>query len=86
MNIEETHVADALRAGSTVLGHVHLADSNRRPAGDGHTDFAVVAKALRDVGYNGYISAECLPYPDSDAAAKATINAFNRFFKCSNTA
>jgi sugar phosphate isomerase/epimerase len=81
MNVEEVHVADALRAGSTVLGHVHLADSNRRPAGNGHTDFAAIAKALREVGYDRYVSAECFPYPDGDAAARATIDAFNRYFK-----
>jgi sugar phosphate isomerase/epimerase len=64
-----------------VLGHVHLADSNRRPAGFGHTDFAGIAQALRDAQYEGYVSAECLPYPDSSQAARATINAFNKYFR-----
>jgi sugar phosphate isomerase/epimerase len=86
MNIEETNLPAALRAGGKLIGHVHLADSNRRPAGHGHTDFAPVAAALREIGYDGYVSAEALPYPDSAAAARATIDAFNRYFKCSNTA
>jgi sugar phosphate isomerase/epimerase len=81
MNIEEADLARALRAGGHHIGHVHLADSNRRPAGCGHTDFAPVAEALRQIGYNGYVSAEAFPYPDSDAAAKATIEAFRKFFK-----
>ena len=85
MNIEEADLPAAIRAGGTHIGHVHLADSNRRPAGHGHTDFAKVAAALREIGYDGYVSAEAFAYPDSHSAARATIDAFNRFFKCSIT-
>jgi sugar phosphate isomerase/epimerase len=81
MNIEEENLGNALRGGSTVLGHVHLADSNRRPTGFGHTDFNEVAHALRDAQYDGYVSAECLPWPDSAQAAQATIDAFNKYFR-----
>ena len=35
--------------------------------------------ALVEVGYNGYLSAEILPLPDSDAAAKQTIESFRRY-------
>jgi sugar phosphate isomerase/epimerase len=80
MNIEEADVAGALREAGADVGHVHLADSNRRPAGNGHTDFGGVAAALRQIDYQGYLSAECLAYPDPDAAAETTINAFRRFF------
>ena len=78
MNIEEASLADALRAAGKHLGHVHFADSNRRAAGMGHTDFVPVVKALRDIGYNGYLSAEVFPLPDSDAAAKRTIDTFRK--------
>ena len=82
MNIEEQDVAKSIRAaGGRWIGHVHLADSNRRPAGCGHTDFGPVAAALREVGYAGYVSAECLPYPNPDEAARQTIAAFNRHFR-----
>jgi sugar phosphate isomerase/epimerase len=80
MNIEETDLAAGIRETGDLLGHVHLADSNRRPAGNGHTDFAAIASALRDIGYNGYLSAECLPWPDPDAAAAQTIRAFRQYF------
>src|SRR5205814_3980120 len=43
MNIEETSIPDALRAGGPLITHVQLADSNRRPAGHSHTDFRTVA-------------------------------------------
>ena len=81
MNIEETNLAASIRENKWWIGHVHLADSNRRPAGFGHTDFAPVAQALREIGYQGYVSAEAFPYPDGDGAARATIDAFNRHFR-----
>ena len=40
MNIEEANLAEAIRAAGSHIGHVHFADSNRRAAGMGHTDFA----------------------------------------------
>jgi sugar phosphate isomerase/epimerase len=76
MNIEEADMAQAIRAGGEKVGHVHLADSNRRPAGFGHTDFAPIFAALRDIGYAGYVSAEAFPYPDPEAAAAQTMKAF----------
>jgi sugar phosphate isomerase/epimerase len=59
---------------------VHFVDSNRRPAGMGHIDFVPIAQALRDIEYEGYASAEALPYPDSLGAAQQTIAAFREFF------
>jgi len=81
MNIEETNIAEALRKCGAMVGHVHLADSNRKPAGLGHTDFQPIAAALKDIAYQGFISAEALPLPDSSKAAKHTIDVFNRYFK-----
>ena len=81
MNIEETNIAEALRKCGAMVGHVHLADSNRKPAGLGHTDFQPIAAALKDIAYQGFISAEALPLPDSSKAAKHTIDCFNRYFK-----
>ncbi|HUR55775.1 MAG TPA: sugar phosphate isomerase/epimerase family protein [Gemmataceae bacterium] len=79
MNIEETNLADALRAAGPHVGHVHFADSNRLAAGLGHTDFGPIVDALRGIGYNGYLSAEVLPLPDSRAAAKQTIESFRKY-------
>ena len=78
MSIEETNIADGLRAYGHHIGHVHFVDSNRRPAGCGHMDYAPIAAALKEIGYEKYASAEAFPWPDSDAAAKATIEAFNQ--------
>ena len=81
MNIEEVDVAAAIRASRGHIGHLHFVDSNRRPAGCGHLDFAPIAAALAEIGYAGYASAEALPWPDSDAAARTTMAAFRRWFR-----
>lgn len=80
MNIEEADLAAAIRRGRGGIGHVHFVDSNRRPAGLGHIDYAPIVGALEEIGYEGFASAEAFPYPDSDAAAAQTIEAFRRWF------
>ena len=80
MNIEEASLADAIRENARHIGHLHFADSNRRPVGMGHTDMTDVARALTDIGYMGYASAEAFPWPDPDAAAEQTMRAFQACF------
>ena len=77
MNIEEDDVAEAVRFGGKHVGHVHFVDSNRRPVGHGHLDMRTAVAALREIGYQGYLSAEAFPYPTPDAAAEQTIRAFH---------
>jgi sugar phosphate isomerase/epimerase len=82
MNIEEGDLCDALRslASQQILGHIHFADSNRRAIGMGHTLIGPIAELLKEVGYDGYVSAEILPLPDSDQAAVCTITSFRALF------
>jgi sugar phosphate isomerase/epimerase len=80
MNIEEESIEQAIVNTGSFLGYVHLADSNRRPAGGGHIDIASVAGALRKIGYEGYVSAEAFAYPDSEGAAVQTMRAFRQWF------
>lgn len=80
-NIEEVSIPHALRLAGHDLGHVHFADSNRQAAGLGHTDFAPIADALDGIGFGGYASAEILPLPDEETAAKRTIASFRKWFR-----
>jgi sugar phosphate isomerase/epimerase len=73
MNIEEQDMAAWIRLAGPAIGHIHLADSNRRAVGFGHTDFRPIIQALRAINYQGYLSAEILPVPNSEAAAAQTI-------------
>jgi sugar phosphate isomerase/epimerase len=79
MNIEEADLPAAIREAGAMIGHVHFADSNRRAIGFGHTDVAPLIAALRAIGYDRYLSAEILPLPDANAAARQTIAAFRQF-------
>ena len=81
MNIEEADVAASLRLVAPHIGHVHWADSNRHAVGFGHTDFAPIAAALKDIGYAGYLSAEIFPLPDGAGAAQQTIKSFRHWFR-----
>ena len=78
MNIEEVDLAAALIEAGPLVGHVHFADSNRRAIGFGHTVAAPIVEALRSIGYEGYLSAEILPLPDSDTAARKTIESYRK--------
>jgi len=80
MNIEEVAIAASLRRAGPKLGHVHFVDSNRQAIGFGHIDMQPIAQALRDIGFSGYLSAEILPLPDPDAAARQTVEAFRSWF------
>jgi sugar phosphate isomerase/epimerase len=80
MNIEEDNIAKVIKAGARHLGHVHFADSNRRPIGCGHTDMLPIAETLKEIGYDGYISAEAFAWPDPLTAAKTTIASYRKFF------
>ncbi len=78
MNIEEADLPAAIREAGSAIGHVHFADSNRRAIGMGHTDAAPVITALREIGYEGYLSAEVLPLPDAGTAARVTMESFRK--------
>jgi sugar phosphate isomerase/epimerase len=80
MNIEEVDSAKSILTNRNHIGHVHFADSNRRPIGNGQTNMSDIASALKEIKYAGYVSAEAFPWPTPDDAARQTINSFNRFF------
>jgi sugar phosphate isomerase/epimerase len=74
MNIEDAQYDASIRsvAGAGRLFHIHLGDSNRLAAGQGHLDFPTILASLCAVSYHGYLSAELLARPDGDAAAANT--------------
>ena len=58
MNIEETDPVQAIRNVGSRLVDFHVADNNRRPAGEGRTDWEAILEALRSVGYDDYLTQE----------------------------
>lgn len=59
MAIEEADLAASFKDHLAEIGYVHLADSNRKQPGQGHTDFRTSFQVLKDGGYDGYMSLEC---------------------------
>lgn len=73
MNIEEADIAASVRRAGSLIGHVHLVDSNRQAPGHGHLDIRSVLRALADIRYSGYLSLEVLPLPNPRQAAEDGI-------------
>ena len=73
MNIEERSIEGAIRLAGSRIGHVHAVDNNRGAPGDGHLDFVSIIAALRDVGYNRYLSVETQPESDPYGTARRGI-------------
>jgi 5-keto-L-gluconate epimerase len=72
MNIEEVDPCATIRKVGSQLGYMHFADNNRLAPGQGHIDFPTLFRALADIGYGGFISAEILPSPDDATALTQT--------------
>lgn len=73
MGIDECDPVEAIRLCRGRLGYFHLADNSRRYPGSGQFDFSKQLKALEEIGYDGYLSVECLPYPNGEEAARKAI-------------
>ncbi len=69
MALEEADLPAAIRAHADCIGHLHLADSNRRLPGEGMTNFAAAAAALDEIGFDGWAAFECGKPGSNDPAA-----------------
>ena len=72
-NIEERHPADAIRSVGKYIGHVHMSENDRGTPGSGHVDWGGVMLALKEVGYDGWLTIESFAQPEPDLAAAAAI-------------
>ncbi len=63
MNIEEPVMEESIVKHGDLLLHFHVADSNRWAPGYGHIDFNSIFETLFRIGYDGFVSVECLPLP-----------------------
>ncbi|MCH7588152.1 MAG: sugar phosphate isomerase/epimerase [Chloroflexi bacterium] len=59
MALDERELIGAIRTHAQSIGHVHLADSNRRLPGQGTLDFKSILKTLDEINYNGWMAFEC---------------------------
>jgi sugar phosphate isomerase/epimerase len=78
MNIEERSIENTLSNYVSRIVHFHIADSNRWPPGNGHLNVDVLLIQLRNLGYQGWVSAEALPKPSRVDAVKETADYLKR--------
>ncbi len=72
-NIEERNPARALRSVAKELGHVHISENDRGIPGTGHNDWRGVLLALKEIGYDGWLTIESFAQPEPQLAAAAAI-------------
>lgn len=74
MNIEEPVIEESIRKCGERIFHFHVADSNRWYPGTGHLDFKSIIETLFATGYEGYISGEFIPEPDTKTSARENLS------------
>lgn len=60
MNIEEPCIEKSVIEAGELLGHVHLADSNRKIPSKGHFDFGKLFKTLKEQNYTECLTIEAM--------------------------
>ena len=70
MNIEEKHPARAILAAGPRLGHFHACGCDRGRPGNDHIDWASIAAALKQIGYQKHVVIESFT-PDVLVIARA---------------
>lgn len=70
MLMEDNDIRAAVEYCAPKLKYVHFADSARLFPGGGNVDFKTHMKALKKVGYTGYVVTECVPLPDELTCAR----------------
>jgi len=73
MALDEPDIPAAIRANADHIGHVHLADSNRRLPGQGATDFGAALNALIAIEYRGWMAFECGDPGDNSPQAQTYL-------------
>lgn len=75
MNIEEDSIPDAIRTAGDMLLNVHICENNRKmPLGrNAVVDWKGIARAFRDIGFDGYLTFEPFANPYGDRAIGSRI-------------
>ncbi len=74
MSTDEGPTLELIRRHGRRAGHFHANDVNRRGPGFGQTDFVPIFQALKDSGYQGWVSVEVFDYsPDPETIARESI-------------
>ena len=79
LSSEPASVVDLIRRYAPQAGHFHANDVNLRGPGFGDVDFVPIFRALRDAGYNRWVSVEVFDYkPDPRTIAQQSVEYMRR--------
>lgn len=80
-NIEDNDVPALIGKTIGAINHVHISENNRGVPGAGHVNFAAVFGALKQAGYDGWMTIEAFgaALPDLAAATKIWRPIFERY-------
>jgi sugar phosphate isomerase/epimerase len=74
MSDDEEPIPDIIRRHADRMEHFHANDATTRGPGFGQTDFAPIGAALREVGYDRWVSVEPLDFrPDAETVARESL-------------
>ena len=68
-NIEEKDLGDAFRTMGKHVKHIHSCENDRGIAGSGHLQWDTMFEALRDIGYDGWLTIESFGFVGKLSAA-----------------
>lgn len=74
MSTDDAPTPELIRKYGAEAGHFHANDANQRGPGFGATDFVPIFQALKDSGYDGWVSVEVFDYsPDPETIARESL-------------
>ena len=86
MSSEQTPVPELIRLHGGSAGHFHANDANLRGPGFGPIDFVPIFRALRNAGYNRWVSVEVFDYtPDPETIERQSIDYMQRCLAACDT-
>jgi D-psicose/D-tagatose/L-ribulose 3-epimerase len=72
-NIEECDVAESVTANARGINHVHVSENHRGTPGTGHVHWDATFRALKQVGYDGWMTIEAFGRALPELAAATRI-------------
>jgi D-psicose/D-tagatose/L-ribulose 3-epimerase len=72
-NIEEKDPVGAIRSAGGRIAHVHVSENDRSTPGEGHVPWEGVFSALREIGYDGWLTVEAFGRAMPEVAAATCI-------------
>jgi len=82
---EEKTIPQIIRESWPEFGYFHANDENLKGPGFGDVDFEPIAAALREVGYDGYVSVEVFKFEEGpEAIARRSLEYLRKVFESGN--